>query len=492
MADSDHDEGTTLTLGEARKALPKIEDAIKSYLDASGDPLEDLTSEDIADLQDQIAARDECKALIDAAPPKMRFEPHGQIRRPSFASEGEHPGSGGSGDTKAGATAKGETESEAEKFAMAGPFKSLSHFAYSVAKHGPRHGVPLQGAIAEWQGGLSKYGAAFKAQLAAEPDPDVKAAASGMNEFADSEGAVLMPLQYSQGMWQRAVSDDDLLGRLDTIPLSGNSIRIPALQDKSRANGSRFGGIRGYWLSEAQQGTNTKPTFRYIDLRLEKAMVLVPITEELLEDAPAAQAKFDAMAEQELNFIIKDAVINGTGVGMPKGILNEDAKITQGAVSGQGANTIVATNIDAMWARRHSPSGGNYVWLGNQEIEGQLAQLNYSVTNTAATWIYLPAGGITNSPTPMLKGRPLLFIEQAAALGTEGDLILFDPTQYAFAVKSSGIRSAVSMHLRFDYDEQVFKFVARVAGRSYWDAALTRYKGTNTLSHIMTLNSSRT
>lgn len=491
MADTEKDEGVrSMTLGEAREALPRIEEAIKSYLDPNGDPLEDLTSDELGELREKIEASNACKAIIDAAPPKMHFAPRGEIRRPGFGGTKSIPGRGGDGvaeaDTKAvAAEAKGDTKSEAEKFAECGAFKSFGHFAYAVMRDckGPR----LGGEVAGYLDRLDSYGAEFKALAQGFSTKAV----SGANEFADSEGGIMVPLQYSQGMWQRAISDDDLLGRLDTIPLAGNAIRIPALQDKSRANGSRFGGIRGYWVSEGNQGTNTKPTTRYIDLRLQKAMVLVPVTEELLEDAPAMESKFGQMAAEELQFVVKDAVVNGTGVGMPKGILNETAKITQGAVSGQGTNTIIATNVDAMWARRHSPTGGSYVWLGNQEIEGQLAQLNYSVTNTAATWVYLPQGGITNAPTPMLKGRPLLFIEQAAALGTEGDLILFDPTQYAFAVKSSGVRSAVSMHLRFDYDEQLFKFVLRVDGRSYWDSALTRYKGTNTLSPIVTLNSTR-
>lgn len=501
MAESVKDDAP-ITVGEARQLHAEAESAIKALVEKGGEDLNDLTPEDIDSLNEWTEIRDEAAGFLKSLPAvkaadKMHFAPRGQIARPALGRTA--PGKGedvkaDEGDTKAHAEPKGSNESEAEKFALAGPFKSLGHFAFEVRRAGrdARNGIAAKGVMGEWVNRLSSYGAEFKAHALGDADPDTKALASGLSEFSDADGAIMVPIQESQSLWQRAIADDDLLSRMQTIPLSGNSLRVKAVQDASRANGSRFGGIRGNWLSEAAQITNTKPSFRYIECRLNKAAVQVAITEELLEDAPAFNSMLGAMAADELNFLVKDAVIAGTGVGMPLGLTNSGAKIVQAAVSGQGANTIVAQNIDEMWARRANPSGANYIWLGNQEIEPQLATLRYAVTNTAATWLYLPAGGITNSPVPQLKGKPVLFIEQASALGTEGDLILFDPTQYLFCVKSSGIRSAASMHLRFDYDEQVFKFVLRVDGRPYWDSALTRYKGGNTLSPIVTLNSTRT
>jgi HK97 family phage major capsid protein len=269
-----------------------------------------------------------------------------------------------------------------------------------------------------------------------------------------------------------------------------------AFQDKSRADGSRWGGVQGYWESEAQQHTTTKPTFRALPTRLGKCVVMIHATEEQLEDTTGLEADLSRVAADEIRFQVNRAIFTGTGNGWPLGLTNAGCKITQAAVSGQGVNTVVAQNVDEMWARRADGAGTNYVWLANQEIEPQLAKLNYSVTNTGAVWTYLPGGYMgpgQAAPMPAtLKGRQVHYIEQAKALGTEGDLVLWDPTQYVVVTKATGVKQAISTHLRFDYDEVVFKFSFRMDGRPYWDAPLTRYSGTNSLSPIVTLNSTRT
>ena len=59
-------------------------------------------------------------------------------------------------------------------------------------------------------------------------------------------------------------------------------------------------------------------------------------------------------------------------------------------------------------------------------------------------------------------------------------------------LKAGGMRSDVSIHLYFDSDQTAFRFIMRVGGQSYWSAAITRQNGSNTLSPIVTLNSTRT
>jgi hypothetical protein len=48
------------------------------------------------------------------------------------------------------------------------------------------------------------------------------------------------------------------------------------------------------------------------------------------------------------------------------------------------------------------------------------------------------------------------------------------------------------MHLRFDYDETVFKFTLRMDAQPLWDVPLTPFKGTNTQSPFVALSSTRT
>ena len=45
----------------------------------------------------------------------------------------------------------------------------------------------------------------------------------------------------------------------------------------------------------------------------------------------------------------------------------------------------------------------------------------------------------------------------------------------------------MSIHVKFDTDESTFRFVMRIDGQPERASALTPYKGSNTTSHFVTL-----
>ena len=63
---------------------------------------------------------------------------------------------------------------------------------------------------------------------------------------------------------------------------------MPGLDENSRADSSRWGGILYYWLNEAGTKTSSKPKFRKIEMALEKCIGLCYLTDELAEDAGGA------------------------------------------------------------------------------------------------------------------------------------------------------------------------------------------------------------
>jgi len=154
---------------------------------------------------------------------------------------------------------------------------------------------------------------------------------------------------------------------------------------------------------------------------------------------------------------------------------------------GQPAATILAENVIKMWARMWSRSRPNAVWFINQNIEPQLYTMSLSV-GVGGIPVYMPANGLSDSPYGKLMGRPVIPIEQCQTLGTLGDIILADFSQYVLADKG-GIQTAQSIHVQFTTDESVFRFVYRVDGQPIWNSALTPYKGgaSNSLSPFVVL-----
>jgi len=312
-------------------------------------------------------------------------------------------------------------------------------------------------------------------------------AASGMGESFGSDGGFMVPPEFTNRLLERLYAPENLLGMTDSYTVAGNTITFPRNAETSRANGSRWGGVRAYWREEGDQGTASKPTFGRLQLNLHKLFVLGYVSDELLGDVQglALEQYLSRIATEEINFVVGDAILNGTGAGQPLGILNSSCLVTVDKESGQSAATVVGANIVNMWARLFAPCRQNAVWLINQDVEAQLHTMTVG-SGSAAVLAYLPPGGLSTKPYATLLGRPVLPVEWCATLGTVGDIILADLRHYVTASKG-GIDYNMSIHLRFDYDESTFRFIFRIDGQPWWASALTPYKGTNTQSCFVTL-----
>jgi HK97 family phage major capsid protein len=272
------------------------------------------------------------------------------------------------------------------------------------------------------------------------------------------------------------------------MSISGNSngLKIPGIDESSRATGSRWGGIQMYWLEEAGTLTKSKPKFRMINLQLNKLAGLAYLTDELIQDASALEGYVETAFREELEFMIDDAVLRGTGAGRPLGILNAGCLVSQAKETGQDADTIVYENIINMWSKLLADSRPNAVWLVNQNCEPQLAQMHLNV-GTGAAPVFLPPGGATASPYSTIYGRPVIAMEQCSTLGDKGDIFLADFSKYYFIDK--GTRQDYSIHVRFLNDEQVFRIIYRCDGQPLLGQAITPYKGAagEKHSHFVTL-----
>jgi HK97 family phage major capsid protein len=322
-------------------------------------------------------------------------------------------------------------------------------------------------------------------------DPRLKnvRAASGLNETVPSDGGFLVQQDFSNDLLKQVFQTGILASKCRRIPISGNSngIKINGIDETSRAS-NRSGGILGYWEEEAAQKSATKPKFRKIELNLHKLIGLCYATDELLSDASALEGVIRDGFISEFGFLLDDAIVNGTGAGQPLGILNSGSLVSVSKESGQKAATIVAENVIKMYSRLFATSRPNAVWLINQNIEPQLFTMSLAV-GTGGIPIYMPAGGLSGQPYGTLFGRPVIAIEQAATLGTVGDIILADLNSGYILAEKGGIQSDMSIHVRFVYDESVFRFVLRVAGQPVRSSALTPYKGGSsyTQSHFVAL-----
>lgn len=218
--------------------------------------------------------------------------------------------------------------------------------------------------------------------------------ASGMNESNPTDGGFLVQQDFVTDILKRTYETGILASRVRKIPISANSngLKIKAVDDDSRANGSRWGGVQAYWENEADQIAASKPKFRTMDLSLKKLTGLCYATDELLQDASALEAVLKEAFAEEFGFKIDDAILNGNGAGEPLGILNSGSLVAIPKENGQTEKITVA-NLVKLWNRLWARSRANSVWFINQELEAFL----YTLT-LGDKPVYIPAGGLSEKP----------------------------------------------------------------------------------------------
>ena len=309
----------------------------------------------------------------------------------------------------------------------------------------------------------------------------------GASQGIPQDGGFLVQQDFADEIFRLAHEQSNIIGRTRQIPIGANSngLIMNAIAETSRATGSRWGGVQAYWAAEGDTATATKPKFRQMEMKLNKLIALMYATDEILQDTTALGAVATQAVSEEISWTVENSLFRGTGAGQPAGIIGHAATVSVTKETGQTAATIVAQNVMKMYARLWSRSRANAAWFYNQDIEPQLMAMDLPV-GTGGVPVYLPPGGLSQSPYGTLLGRPMIPVEYASTLGTVGDLILADFSQYVTITKG-GVIAAESMHVQFLTDQMTYRWTYRVDGQPAWNAALTPANGSNTLSPFVTL-----
>lgn len=342
----------------------------------------------------------------------------------------------------------------------------------SVAQ--PRAAVPAQPrATAGGNGGWRNFGefalGVRAAALSGQADQRLirgAAATTFGNEGVGAEGGFIVPPDFRSEIMSKVFGEASLVALTDRVSSSSNQITIPIdMTTPWQANG----GIQAYWTGEAAAITQSRPAFENVTVRAHKLAVLVPVTEELAEDAPALDAYLRRKVPEKMDFAITNAIVRGDGVGKPLGFVSGPAVATVAAEAGQTADTIVAANVAKMFSAMPAASRRTAVWLIHPDAEHQLPLMTIGQQP-----IFVPPGGLSATPYGLLMGRPVIPHQVCESIGDLGDIMFIDPQQYLTLTRTgggrdaNGVKSDVSMHLWFDQDLLAYKTTIRIGGQPWW------------------------
>jgi len=359
----------------------------------------------------------------------------------------------------------GRASEPAEPRESRGPFKSLGDQVKAVIKTAlaPNDADPR---IAQYN---LKRQSEFKAL--------------GMNEGTLDAGGAFVQTEYSNTLIERVYDIGKVLARVPEQPLGPNSNAFSALliDESSRANGSRFGGVQVYRIGEGGTLLPTRPKLRRKEIKPGKIGAVVYLTDESLEDATQLEGMVNRQYPQEASFKMEDELFNGSGAGESTGILKAAATISVTKDNVQPAATLTYKNLVNMWERLWPGSEGQAKFYANKTIFPQLMQM----TIPAGTGGLSPLGVTFAGGKFNIFGADVEFVEYLPALGTVGDISLVDFSQY-LGVSKGGMKTDSSMHVAFLTAEMVLRFIIRYQAEPLWNVALTPKAG-NSLSPYITL-----
>lgn len=306
--------------------------------------------------------------------------------------------------------------------------------------------------------------------------------ADEQGEYDERYGGFGVTRTRLPGILEVGFEGDPTAGMTQPIPMATPMVEIMARTDKDHTT-SVSGGLTVARRAEAAAAAAARGQIEMITMKAASLFGLNYTTEELLADSPqTVVAIVDAGFRLQFGAHMLNEKLRGLGGDQYDGVIaTAPCTVSQTKETGQSAATINFQNVIKMASRCWGY--GSAVWLANHDTKPQLAVLALPI-GTGGVPMYVPSSA--SGFPDMLWGRPIFYTEFAATIGTVGDLILGNWSQYLEGIYQP-LQSAESIHVRFVNHERAFKFWLRNAGAPWWRSALTPNKSSSTLSPFVTL-----
>jgi HK97 family phage major capsid protein len=254
--------------------------------------------------------------------------------------------------------------------------------------------------------------------------------------------------------------------------MKSESLKVPGW-DSSTHTSSLFGGLTGSWIAELAASNEVYAKMRQIQLTAKKLACYTAASNELVADGVDYERQIQEALIKTLSWYLDYAFIQGTGAGQPLGVLNDPALITVSKETGQDASTIVFENAVKMYARLAPQCMEKAVWIASQTAVPQLLTMSLAVGTGGAP---LQPAVLQDNGKFSLLGKEVIFTEKCPALGSLGQLMLCDFSQYCIGLRRE-VSLDKSIHVGWTTDEASYRAILRADGQGMWDSAITPKAG---------------
>ena len=305
-----------------------------------------------------------------------------------------------------------------------------------------------------------------------------------LSESIGASGGFLVPVEFIPELYGEAAENTSVRQRATIIPMARRQVSMPVLDQTSTTAGVPhfFGGIYPRWTEENASKTETDPAFRQINLVAHKLVCYTEISDELFGDSVIS---FDAFLRGPMGFAgaiswtEEYAFLQGTGAGMPLGVLNAGATITVNRIAD---GEFRLEDAAAMLENFLPASMNRGVWMMSQSCMSELLSMNGPAANPS----YVFTANAQGAPGMTLFGLPIIFTEKLPIQGSTGDVLLADWSRYLIGDRQTVTIESTNIH-KFQNDQTSFRAVHRVDGQPWLSQPLTLADGTSQVSPFVIL-----
>jgi HK97 family phage major capsid protein/HK97 family phage prohead protease len=265
-------------------------------------------------------------------------------------------------------------------------------------------------------------------------------AVRALSEGTDSEGGFLVPAEFMAKMVEREAASTALQSMVTNLSTGSDKLVMP----KNAYSSSTLytTGVRVNWVDEKTgPGSEEDATdFGNVTIPIHTAMMYHDVTNNMIEDSA-----FDILGwlsskfRETADVVTEDSIINGTGIGRPKGILANPGGTDEPAVvvSGNGSALLADGLLDLAYALLGRYTANAKFIFNRTSTEKAIAKLKDGDNR------YLFAAGVNNdglatARPQTLLGYPILSSDFMPDVASNAFPIIFgDPKGY-YLVKRIG------------------------------------------------------
>lgn len=240
------------------------------------------------------------------------------------------------------------------------------------------------------------------------------------------------------------------------LAMGSFGLTVPTIDlNASHASGDSplLGGFKSVWGKEGITLTESEPSFSATLIKAANLQIYLNVSNQLIDDGGEPLAKYlEAFFAAAIEWTVEKACFRGSGVDEPLGIINSPATVS---VTRAGATDVQAADLSQMISKLIPASFPRAIWCINPSTLDKIFKLTDFTKNIQH--------GDNSALAGYLLSRPVYVTEHLPALGTKGDVMLFDPKAYVLATRGLFINS--SPHPNFLTNQTVFRLIWRGNGQ---------------------------